>query len=382
MPKTEFTSDNDQTTDFNSATNDQTIGSFAQSYEFGAELPYFEMELADAPPDLEDRYQLREKLGEGTYGEVWKAFDRTIGRDIAMKRYKTTGSIGQKMCKVEVELTGALDHPGIPTIYDVDQNEDGESYFLMKYITGETLKSIIQRLRDGDRNLHKIYHYNKRVDIILQLLRTLSAVHAKGIIHRDIKPENIIIDPSGSAYLMDWGVALNLSVSDGADTLCGTPMYMSPEQAQRQSLDHRSDLYSLTAVFYEFISLQYYGPEPTQEELLAKITQHTVPDIDQIQNPLQGGFVPSEYKAFSIRGLKKNRDERFFAAEEMLVELQGIQNGDFCSICVRTTLKRRLYDYANLLDWNPYIVVPASVLVLASLFGLNLILGVLLAGWL
>ena len=104
-------------------------------------------------------------LGEGTYGKVWKAKDQKIGRSVAIKEFKSTGEEGKLLCQLEISRTGRLDHPGIPTIYDVGQTE-GRSYFTMKFIEGKTLQEIIAELRNEDREAHERFPFVKRTEIV------------------------------------------------------------------------------------------------------------------------------------------------------------------------------------------------------------------------
>ena len=100
----------------------------------------------------------------------------------------------------------------------------------MKYVEGKTLKQLIQELINNNKETHRRFPFGKRAELMIQLLRTLCDLHENNIVHRDIKPDNILVDHNGHAYLMDWGIALDLNESNGEGELCGTPKYMSPEQ--------------------------------------------------------------------------------------------------------------------------------------------------------
>lgn len=324
----------------------------------------------------EDRYHFEQNLGEGAYGKVWKAKDQKIGRMVAIKKFKSLGEEGACLCQSEISRTGRLDHPGIPTIYDAGQ-EDGESYFTMKYIEGKTLKKIIEELIGNNQHTHKKYPFGKRMEILQQLLRTLCDLHKNNIIHRDIKPENILIDPHGHAYLMDWGIALDKTVSNGEGDLCGTPKYMAPEQCHQAPIDGRADLFSLSATMYEFLSLTYYGPELNSAiAYVERIPRWIAPRIDRIFHPANNSYVPSEYRAIIHKGLEASPSQRYQNAEAYLDALEEIQNGEICSICVRTAVKRQLHGYMHLLDWNPFIVIPISVFAIGCILA-----SCVLGGW-
>ena len=170
-----------------------------------------------------DRFHYRSELGEGAYGKVWKAQDADIGREVAVKSYKYPGRAGQRLISLETSIAGKIDHPGVPALYDVKKTEDDQYHVIMKYVEGETLESIIDRLRDRDEETQTKYRFEQRTELIIQVLRALSVAHAKGIVHRDIKAENIMVGTSGEAYLMDWGIALDLSQSNGEGQLADAP---------------------------------------------------------------------------------------------------------------------------------------------------------------
>ena len=323
----------------------------------------------------DDRYVYEKSVGEGAYGKVWRAKDNKIGRIVALKQFKTSGMEGAWLCQSEINKAGRLDHPGIPTIYDAGQKE-GESYFTMKYVEGKTLKKVIAELIEKNVDTHKRFPFIKRTEIMIQLLRTLCDLHDNQVVHRDIKPENILVDDNGHAYLMDWGIALDLKEGTGKGELCGTPKYMSPEQCDQAQIDGRSDIYSLAATFYEFLSLTYYGPKlKTAMAYVEGISSWDPPRIDHIQHPSNRSFVPSEFRSIIHRALEQDPNNRYTNAKEMLQELEQVQEGEFCSICVRTSIKRNLYKYMRILDWNPYIVVPITVVT-----GVLVILGSALFG--
>ena len=163
-----------------------------------------------------ERFGFVQELGEGTYGKVWKADDVAIGRTVAVKSYKFSGAKGAKLLNMETNIVGKIDHPGVPVLYDIQQTDDGLYHYIMKYVEGDTLESVISLLKKNDPETHKTYTHLRRAELILQILRTLASTHSKGIVHRDIKPENIMIGRNGEAYLMDWGVALDINESDGS----------------------------------------------------------------------------------------------------------------------------------------------------------------------
>jgi len=276
-----------------------------------------------------DRFNYESELGEGTYGKVWKAADSDIGRSVAVKSYKMTGAAAVQLLSLETNIAGKINHPGIPTLYDIRKTADGQCHYIMRFVEGESLESIIEKLREGDESTHEKYRFEQRVAIIIQILRVLSAAHQKNIVHRDLKPENIMIGPSGEAYVMDWGVALDLGINNGEGQLAGTPRYMSPEQASKKPLTSASDLYALAAVFYEFMSLNEHGPKYSSiDELLEKLPSYQPTHFELMQAHPKFGSFPMIYASIIHKGLSIDPKERYSSADEMLSDIESVVSGD------------------------------------------------------
>jgi TolB-like protein/Tfp pilus assembly protein PilF/predicted Ser/Thr protein kinase len=178
-------------------------------------------------------YMLLAKIGEGGMGEVWKARDTRLDRIVAIKRLK--GEHGSRF-QQEARAIAALNHPHICQIYDI-----GPDYLVLEYIEGKPLIGPLA--------------HSEVVRVALQIAVALEAAHAKGILHRDLKPGNILITQAG-AKLLDFGLAKLVADGDATQTIgvAGTPLYMSPEQAEGRALDARSDVFSFGAVAYELLA--------------------------------------------------------------------------------------------------------------------------------
>jgi serine/threonine-protein kinase len=209
----------------------------------------------DAHPSMKKigRYQITRELGRGAMGVVYHAIDPTIGRAVAIKtlRLRDVDDSEQRLrlrerLFREARSAGALSHPGIVTIYDMDE-VDGLAYIAMEFVDGQTLEEILSRPEPipGDRLR----------EVLRQAAAALDYAHRKGIIHRDIKPANIMIDGSGAVKITDFGIAKITQVEGQTLTgvLVGTPNYMSPEQVQGQEVDGRSDQFSLGVIAYEML---------------------------------------------------------------------------------------------------------------------------------
>ena len=192
------------------------------------------------------RYRVVEKLGEGGMGVVYKAEDTKLSRTVALKflgAHLLGNAEARQRFLREAQAAAALHHPNICTVYEIDEAE-GRTFIAMAFLEGESLEQKIAR---GPLPIKEL------LDIGQQAAKGLQAAHEKGILHRDIKPANILIDATGHATIMDFGLARLTEASrlTKADTTMGTVAYMSPEQARGEEVDPRSDLWALGVVLYE-----------------------------------------------------------------------------------------------------------------------------------
>jgi hypothetical protein len=227
---------------------------------------------------------------------------------VALKRLKPEWLDADSLARFagEVQVIGQLEHPGIVPVHDVGLDERGY-FFVMKFVEGETLEKVIERLRAGDREALAKYPHEARAQLFLQLCQAMQYAHNKGLIHRDIKPANVMIGPYGEVMLMDWGLAKRVGTRDARlapgqtatsayNTMLGhaigTPMYMPPEQArgEHDRCDARSDVYALCAVFFELMSLQsYLGPQRDVQQILEAVKSKPPPgaagDAPHVRHP-------------------------------------------------------------------------------------------------
>ncbi|NUN71183.1 MAG: protein kinase [Bacteroidetes bacterium] len=198
-------------------------------------------------------YHILEKLGEGGMGIVYKAQDTKLDRMVALKilpSHLSAQEEGKARFMQEAKATAALNHPNILNLFEIDETKDG-MFFAMEYLDGKTLRAHIDGIRNGTG-----IPYLQVLEWTTQIANGLSAAHQKGIVHRDIKPENIMITRSGQVKIMDFGIA-KLKSGSGLTrtrTSVGTASYMSPEQIQGVSIDHRSDIWSLGVLVYEMLT--------------------------------------------------------------------------------------------------------------------------------
>ncbi len=264
-------------------------------------------EVADALPSARfGRFVRTQKLGEGGMGEVWKAWDSDLRRWVALKFLKATEDREIIRFQREAQTAGRLVHPNIAAIYDVGETQ-GSHWIAMQFVDGRTLKSFPR----ADRR--------RLVEIVRDAARGLAHAHAAGLIHRDIKPDNIMVDRDGRAYLMDFGLARpTQGVSDltVSGMILGTIPYMSPEQTRVETLDARTDLWSLGAVLYEILT----GRRPFNGSSVAALFKA----VQETDPPAPRGLAPSidrDLETIMLACLEKDPAQRCGSASLLAGEL-------------------------------------------------------------
>jgi serine/threonine protein kinase len=339
------------------------------------------------------RYEHRRRLGEGGLGEVIGARDNDIDRDVAVKRMRPETSSPAAIARFveEVRTIGRLEHPSIVPIHDVGVDEGGELYFVMKYVEGDTLETVIEKLAAGDRDYHARYTVERRVQIVTALLEAVAYAHAKGVVHRDIKPANVMVGRYGEVVLMDWGIAKRLR-SDEADPfaktvlgsahanhakrgalfetvagdIIGTPAYMSPEQARGEAVDTRSDLFSLAMLFHELLCLRHpYDEKKTLPAMLLAVINEPVPLTGLVFNSHQAP-TPMDLTWFVRKGVAKDPAKRYQSAEEMLERLARRADGFVPVNCHVTFMRKMTTGATRFVDRHPIV---ATFVLAAALIG-------------
>ena len=259
-------------------------------------------------------YRITEKLGEGGMGVVYKATDTKLERTVALK-FLAADRLEDEEHKArfrrEARAAAALDHPNICTVYEIDEAQ-GQTFLAMPYLEGLTVR---QKVKQRPLKL------DEALDIAIQAGEGLRAAHAKGIVHRDIKSANLMVSPQGQVKVMDFGLAQAADQSQltKTKTLLGTPVYMSPEQAQRLPTDRRTDIWSLGIVIYEMlIGRTPFEGEREQAVLYAIVQEEPEPITSQrARVPLDLDWVVS-------KALAKDTEERYPHIDDMLVDLRAI----------------------------------------------------------
>ena len=273
---------------------------------------------------LGNRYEIIEKVGNGGMATVYKAEDKVLKRNVAVKVLKdefTTDEEFIKRFEIEAQSAARLTHPNIVSIYDVG-SEDNLYYIVMELIRGKTLKEIIVEERGP-------LPWKWSVNVAIQIASALEMAHKNNIIHRDIKPHNIIITEDGIAKVTDFGIAKAVSNSTitAFGTTIGSVHYFSPEHARGGFTDAKSDLYSLGVVMYEMVTGRVPFDADTPVSVALKHMQ------EEPEEPIElNPNLPSAVNRIILKALKKDTTLRYQTATEMLADLrQALKNpnGDF-----------------------------------------------------
>jgi tetratricopeptide (TPR) repeat protein len=265
-------------------------------------------------------YGIESVIGSGGQGEVYRARDTRLNRTVALKVLPVSARNQESLDRLgrEARAIASLNHAHICTLFDIG-HEGGVDYLVMEYVDGESLRSRLDR---GPME------FNSLVELGIQVADALACAHAAGIIHRDIKPENILFNSRNEAKVVDFGLAKNLHWSDASATwrsndkgvIAGTVAYMSPEQTRGETLDERSDLFSLGCVLYEAAT----GQRPFRSTDLPGLLQ----EISHSE-PQQAGIVntrlPRELDLVLRRAMSKQREQRYGSSQRMAEALRSLK---------------------------------------------------------
>lgn len=278
-----------------------------------------------SPGDRLGPYQIVGLLGTGGMGEVYRAHDPRLGRDVALKILRRSPTDPQNVARFsrEARAAGSLNHPNIVGVFDVD-TEAGVPFVVTELLEGETLRARLDRGRIS---------YRKAVDYGIQIAQALDAAHVKGISHRDVKPANAFITTDGRVKLLDFGIAKLTERSTGAGSqestiettnpgdVFGTAGYMSPEQVLGAAVDHRTDIFALGAVLYEmFTGSRAFHRASTVQTMTAVLQE------DPIDPLTLNASLPLAAAAVVRRCLEKNKEDRFQSARDLAFDLEQLRD--------------------------------------------------------
>jgi|GEM_PF-2236197 len=322
-----------------------------------------------APPDEQDksapipfpqpassRYEIVEQIGAGGMGRVFRALDRVLDREVAIKELSNVSTAGaERFCR-EARIASRLQHPAIVAVYDAGRWSGHDPFYVMRLVEGQTLAERIAKSKDLDERL-------KLVSAVERAAEATAYAHSKQVIHRDIKPSNVVLGDYGEVFLVDWGIAKRVGEPDqtspdtGGDhpsslatatgAILGTPAYMSPEQAKGDQVDTTADVYSLGATLFHVIA----GRPPERHS------------VDLAQIPTEA---PNDLISILRKALSATREARYSNAREFADDLRRFSQSRLVSA--------RRYTLAEVISrWyarnRPLTLVAASALCALAIAG-------------
>ena len=305
-----------------------------------------EIDAVDPQMEVGARLKILAPIGEGAMCVVRGALDQNLLRPTAIKLLHT--ELGKDLNTrrrmiEEAQITAQLDHPNILPVYELGETDDGELYFTMKVVEGQTLTEVIQATLPNERSDQELLDL---LQIMIKVCDALAFAHSHGVVHRDLKPDNIMVGEFGEVYLMDWGIAkLRAQLRDGVDSedalvgrrgrpriasqdgkYVGTPYYMSPEQANgnHAATDERSDIFAMGAILYEIlIDVPPFDGERIMQVLKLAAACEVTPPQDRVPWAL-----PPHLCAIAMKAMSPDPAHRYASVLELKAEIMAfLQSG-------------------------------------------------------
>jgi len=306
-------------------------------------------------PNLGMRYAYQSELGRGGQGTIISAFDRDIGRTVALKILREDASKSMNLLERflgEAQVTGQLEHPNIVPVHDLGRLPNGTVYYTMKRVEGRSLDQVLRGIRKADPEIAARYTRIKLLSILQQVCLGMEYAHARGSIHRDLKPANIMLGDFGEVLILDWGLAkvvgqrgesvapemesdrdlAPIELSDGAQLktrdgyVQGTPPFMAPEQAknERDRIGPWSDVYALGGILYQILTqkLHFHGKNP-RDVMIRCVEEDPIPPMERAPQL----HVPEELNDICMRALVRDPEERYRSARALSEEIEGFLEG-------------------------------------------------------
>ena len=279
-----------------------------------------------------DRYQILEKLGEGSMGRVYKALDLELDRPVALKTIRVEKGAGRDLLerfKQELILARKVTHKNVIRIYDLGEAE-GMKFFTMELVVGKSLRELLEE--SGTLSVAETLSFMK------QMLLGLAEAHSEGVVHRDLKPQNVMVDGGGVLRIMDFGIArtADSATITGTSEMMGTPDYISPEQVKGEKADAKSDLYSFGIILYELLTGETpFSGETAVSKIVARL--QTTPKPPRSLN----AEIPGYLERIIVKCLEVDPELRYASAEEVLKDVEREQVDRSLWPRVRKAISRR-----------------------------------------
>ncbi|HSS01979.1 MAG TPA: serine/threonine-protein kinase [Kofleriaceae bacterium] len=302
------------------------------------------------------RYEILSEHGRGGLGKVSRAFDRKLGRDVAIKELHSRGTGNEVRFLREVLITARLEHPGIVPIHEAGRWPDGTPYYAMKLVSGRSLRELIAERHTFEQRIGLLHH-------VIAVADAIAYAHGRNIIHRDLKPANVIVGDFGETIVSDWGLAKDLTTPDLAPddhddfaesheshvtaqgSVVGTPAYMAPEQKRGESVDQRADVFAIGTMLWELCAV---AKVPPKAHLRTRM--------------LRRAGVDADFAAIINKALDPDRERRYPDAGALAADLKAFRSG------VRITARDYSF-FALLAHWTrrhrTLALSAAAILVLA-----------------
>ena len=274
----------------------------------------------DPPPQ---RFETRGEIGRGGMGRVENAFDRALGRQVAIKHILSDSPVDLARFEREARITARLEHPGIVPVHDAGRSADGTPYYVMRHVDGRPLDEIVSARTQLAERL-------ALVPDVLAVCDAVGYAHARGVVHRDIKPSNILVGPFGETLLIDWGLARETAAPDADDgallghddpqltragAVAGTPGFMAPEQARGERIDQRADVFSLGATLYHVLAGRPPYAAPSATEMIHAAAIERAPEWERIPRAVPADLVAIVHKAMASDPAARYPDASAMAAD-------------------------------------------------------------------
>jgi hypothetical protein len=261
-----------------------------------------------------ERYVREALLGAGGMGRVYLAFDRTLGRWVAVKEARE-GAAAAAALDREAAVVGRLDHPGVVAVHDRGVGPDGRPWYAMRLVRGQTLREAVEARPGLAERLLLLTHFR-------DLCQAVAHAHSAGVVHRDLKPDNVLVGAFGETQVVDWGLAV------GADAppepgVAGSPPWMAPEQARGEAADRRTDVWGLGAVLFHLLTGAPIRSGGDGAALLARATAEAPPPVGA-REPR----VPAELAAITTRALQMAREDRYPDAAALAADVERYLTGE------------------------------------------------------